>query len=365
MTADPVGHRGVADSDDCAIVGVSPAIRRAIATARQFAMTPLPILLMGPTGTGKELFAQEIHRWSGRRGRLVDVNCGALPRDLIEGELFGHRRGAFTGAARDSGGLIAHADSGTLFLDELSSLALEGQVKLLRALETREVRRVGDTAKRLIDFRLVAAVQNGLGKLVREGQFRIDLYQRLAGVVIDLPPLSERMEDALPLAAHFAALQRRTVGLGVEAVLDRHKWAGNVRELKTVVDRAVVLSSTGAVDAAAMLEAIDLGVGGESDPPVTISLEEKRRDDERDQLLAAAERNGWDRNRLARDLGVSVATMYRRFRLHGISHPHLSGNGASDHSHHSHPFSRAVRMGENFSPPIPGSAGLTRERKEG
>jgi transcriptional regulator with PAS, ATPase and Fis domain len=317
------------------IVGVSPSIQQALATARRFAPTMIPILLTGETGTGKELFAQAIHLWSGRCGPLVDVDCGALPRDLLEGELFGHKRGAFTGAATDTIGLIAHSDRGTLFLDELSSLPVEGQVKLLRALDTREVRRVGDTAKRRIDFRLVSAVQQGLARDVAEGRFRIDLFQRLAGAVIHLPPLAERMEDVEPLALYFLHQSSRMLAPGASALLRQYSWPGNVRELKAVVERAVILSNGPVVDPGALAEAIDLG-----SPEMRVM--ETRERQERADLIEAAYRNGGDRHRLARELGVSVATLYRKLRAHRISLI-----GAAGHSH------QYVENGENSSTPVP------------
>jgi transcriptional regulator with PAS, ATPase and Fis domain len=325
-------HSSDCSDHDTLVVGVSPAIKRAIEVARRFATSHLPILIMGETGTGKELFAQEIHRWSGRRGRLVDINCGALPRDLIEGELFGHRRGAYTGAT-DSAGLIAHADQGTLFLDELSSLPVEGQIKLLRALETREVRRLGDTAKRIIDFRLVAALQGRPGELVKSGRLRIDLYQRLAGVLIDLPPLSSRMEDVLPLVHHFTSLNKTVVNGRVNDILGRYEWPGNVRELKTVIERAIVLSRSGVVDSSSLAEAIDIGAIYEKDsqPP---SFEERRVLVERGELVAAGKRSGWNRQRIAKELGISIATVYRKLRFHRIDIPPVAFE--VEDSHHSH-----------------------------
>jgi transcriptional regulator with PAS, ATPase and Fis domain len=315
------------------IVGVSEAILNAVATARRFANTDLPILIVGETGTGKELFAKEIHRWSGRCGELVDVNCGALPRDLIEAELFGHRRGAFTGAASDSGGLIAQANKGTLFLDELSSLPLDGQVKLLRVLETKEVRRVGDTVKRQVDFRLVGAVQQSLDQDVRAGRFRLDLFQRLAGVVIRLPPLSRRREDILPLAEHFATLNNSRLGSGTGHVLDHYDWPGNARELKAVIDRAAVISERGVVDQEDLIEALSLGSasceessweGCELDSPT-----------ERMRVLRAAERNDWNWKRLAADLNMSRSHLYRKLGKLGISLSLLARAQDSRNSQHS------------------------------
>ncbi|MEO8201004.1 MAG: sigma 54-interacting transcriptional regulator [Gemmatimonadota bacterium] len=328
------------------IIGVSLAIRRAIETARQFADSELPILLMGETGTGKELFAQEIHRWSGRRGRLVDVNCGALPKDLIEGELFGHRRGAYTGAATDSEGLISHAQGGTLFLDELTSLPVEGQVKLLRTLETREVRRVGDTAKRQIDFRLVGAVQNGLALEVREGRFRIDLYQRLAGIVITLPPLMQRMEDVFPLAAHFSAQHQRLLGSGADVILERHGWPGNVRELRTVVERAVILAGPGVVSARSLVEALDLGADAGADQDMKEDMTTVRFERDRKRMQEAGDRLNWDPELLAKYFGISRATLYRWLKR---LRPSRRLGIQSHESHQSHRGRETGETRETFS----------------
>lgn len=204
-----------------AVVGQSPAFRSALDLTRQFAPTPLPILLIGETGTGKEVFAQEVHGCSGRRGLLVDVNCGALPREMVESLLFGHRRGAFTGALESARGLIEEADAGTLFLDEVLSLPLEAQAKLLRVLETGEIRAVGETSKRRVNLRVVSAAQPSLQAMVEEGEFRPDLLQRLAGVVIRIPSLMERGDDVIRLAEHFAWALDCTLANGVEDVLRR------------------------------------------------------------------------------------------------------------------------------------------------
>ena len=327
MSVDPVAMDG-----DTAIIGVSPAIRRAVATARRFAPTLIPILLTGETGTGKELFAQKIHQWSGRHGSLVDVNCGALPRELVEGELFGHRRGSFTGAASDTGGLIANADGGTLFLDELSTLPLDGQVKLLRALETREVRRVGDTQKRRIDFRVISAVQQGFAQEVEQGRFRSDLFQRLAGVIIHLPPLSERMEDIEPLTIHFLSQRERVLAPDASTLLNRYSWPGNVRELKAVMERAIVLTRSTSIEAQAVVEAIDLGNGYGPQPGLS-SESIIAHEAQRLQLLSAAERCAWNPRRLAAELQVSRATLYRRLRAMGISLSAFSQSHSLTESH--------------------------------
>lgn len=180
------------------LIGRSPAITAVRDRISRVARSNLPVLLIGPTGAGKEVVARHLHAMSNRRGRLVDVNCGALPRDMIESLLFGHRRGAFTGALETTVGYIARADGGTLFLDELASLPHEGQAKLLRVLETREVLPLGSGMAQRVDFRVVAAVQADIYTRVDSGQFRDDLFHRVAGLTLHLPGLGARPEDIEP-----------------------------------------------------------------------------------------------------------------------------------------------------------------------
>lgn len=301
------------------IVGECAAVRRAIALARRFAATPLPVLIVGPTGTGKELFAQHIHAWSGRGGALVDVNCGALPRDLIEGLLFGHRRGIFTGATETTCGLLEAADGGTLFLDELGNLSLEAQAKLLRALETNEVRRVGDTASRRLDLRVVCAVPTPLTAEIEGGAFRPELYQRVAGVVIALPPLCTRGDDVRLLGRHFAAAHGQRLAPSAEQLLGSYSWPGNVRELAAVVSRAAWLATGAVLDAEIVAEAIALGATpGDADAGGATGLADGDGRVRRD-LLEVCETHGWHAASVAAALAVSRATLYRRLNELGIS----------------------------------------------
>ena len=290
-----------------AIMGTSMAVRRAIGLVDRFARTQLPILVVGATGTGKELIAQRVHALSGRRGELVDVNCGALPGEMIESLLFGHRRGAFTGAVADSQGLIAQAHGGTLFLDELASLPLAGQAKLLRVLETREVRRVGDGAKVSVDFRLVAAVQEDLAVSAAKGAFRLDLAQRVSGVVVELPPLAERQEDIAPLAQHFAAMHGSALTRDALRLLMSHDWPGNVRELKVRIERAAIGSGRHLITAQELSEAMP-GNGRHLDAGHDASA-----------LVRACADAEWDAIRAAALLGISRATLYRRLKVHRLA----------------------------------------------
>lgn len=298
------------------IIGTSPAIRRALVVAERYARTSLPVLLVGATGTGKELFAQHIHDRSGRSGPLVDLNCGALPRDMVESLLFGHRRGAFTGAVESSVGHIERSDGGTLFLDELASLEPEGQRKLLRVLETGELQPLGAPHKRRLDLRVVAAVQDDIWTALDGGRFRRDLFHRVAGVVIELPALAARLEDVVPLAEHFAGLQRRRLEHGAECVLLNYAWPGNVRELRMAIERAAQLVPDGTLSPDALTEAIALGgmrlAAGSVVRRAGIGVE-------REQILSVLARTDWDVERTSALLSVGRTTLFKKLKACGIS----------------------------------------------
>src|SRR5581483_1497563 len=232
------------------IVGTRPAIKDALDTIRQVAFSDTTVLLIGETGTGKELLARELHAMSPRAVRpMVTVNCGAIAPGLIESELFGHERGAFTGALQRRIGRFEAADRSTLFLDEVSELPLEGQVKLLRALQEQEFERVGGTRPIRVDVRVVAATNRDLERDVAEGRLRPDLYYRLNVLPVHVAPLRERRDDISRLTRHFIAhfehkLGKHLTGIDPESLrrLQAHSWPGNVRELRNVIERACVLA---------------------------------------------------------------------------------------------------------------------------
>ena len=239
------------------MLGASAAMRETFALLERVAASDLTVLIEGETGTGKELAAEGLHEASGRPGALVPVNCGAIPRELLESELFGHEKGAFTGAARDRIGAFVAADRGTLFLDEVGELPLDMQAKLLRALERREVKAVGSDRIRAVDVRIVAATNRLLGREVQAGRFRQDLYYRLAVVIVRVPPLRTRLEDVRLLVDHVEdEIARRRAAAGQPprerldetaiAMLLRYDFPGNVRELRNIVERWAVLGATGA-----------------------------------------------------------------------------------------------------------------------
>ncbi|MEM9490801.1 MAG: sigma 54-interacting transcriptional regulator, partial [Myxococcota bacterium] len=230
-------------------IGVSEPIRHLFSLLSRVAPTDATVLLEGETGTGKEVIAESIHLTSHRvKGPFIVVDCGSIPRELIASELFGHARGAYTGAVGDKTGLIEAANGGTLFLDEIGELDLELQPQLLRALEKRQIRRVGENRSIPVDIRVVAATHRDLRDMVREGSFREDLYYRLAVIRTDVPPLRSRLEDIPLLASHFAeSIGRGGMPLSPTLMdkLCRHSWPGNVRELRNVVERALSLGHTG------------------------------------------------------------------------------------------------------------------------
>jgi transcriptional regulator with PAS, ATPase and Fis domain len=304
------------------IVTVSTVMLRALALAERFAKSNLPILVLGATGTGKELFARGIHQWSGRSGRFLDINCGALPTDLIEGELFGHARGAYTSATLDHPGLLSAASRGTLFLDELTSLPARAQVKLLRVLETGLVRRLGEAIDRPVDLRVVAAAHPGIGADLTNGTFRLDLYERLAGLVLYLPALSERREEVIPIARHFAQLRGVRLTADAEAFLLQHSWPGNVRELRNVIERAAILGSSTELDRSALAEAVALGMIPAASARASLEgskLSAKLGETDLETLCSTY---SWHALPIANALGVSRATLFRMLRARGLSLRH-------------------------------------------
>jgi DNA-binding NtrC family response regulator len=294
----------------------SDAMRRVLELARRVARVDSTVLVTGESGVGKERIARLVHEGSARAARpWVALNCAAIPEPLVESELFGHARGAFTGAAQDRPGLFEAASGGTLFLDEVGELPAATQPKLLRALETREVRRVGESLPRPVDVRLVAATNRDLAREVAAGRFRRDLLYRLKVVEIAIPPLRERPEDVLEIARlGLEAAARRhlraVAGFTPRAAdqLARYPWPGNVRELLNAVERAAVLCGD-RVDLDDLPEEVRTAQPGGTGPGArTLEWLEK------EAVLAALRENGGNRTRAAAQLGIGPATLYRRLR---------------------------------------------------
>ena len=284
----------------------SDAMHTLIAMATQVAHADVPVLITGPNGAGKEVLADIIHANSSvRSGPYLKVNLGALPQELIEAELFGTEAGAFTGA-RARVGRFEAANGGTLFLDELGNLAPAGQAKLLRVLQTGELERLGSNVTRRTSVRMIAATNTDLRAAIRDGKFREDLYYRLNVIELELPPLSRRREDILPLARHFLGTGRE-LAPEAERALIRHSWPGNVRELQNVIRRACLLSATPAIGA----EALGLPAAEPGDPAAEPVLE-------RSTIEQALERAAGVVAHAARDLGLSRQALYRRMEKLGI-----------------------------------------------
>ncbi len=310
------------------IVGRNGAFRKVRALIEKVRNTDAPVFISGESGTGKELVARTIHESGPRRnGQFVAVNCGAIPDPLLESELFGHARGAFTGAAREKAGLIEEADRGTFFLDEIGDLTLNLQAKLLRALEERSIRRLGETRPRAVDVRFVSATNKDLDNEVREGRFREDLYYRLKIIVIELPPLRERREDLVPLINHFADRYAREMRRprpyfsppALEMLL-RYAWPGNVRELQNEVRRCLVLASDGNLIREEHLSPA-INPRRESFPESSRRFAGARADFEKRFLLEALARCEFRRGRTAAEIGITRQGLFKLIRKHGIEVP--------------------------------------------
>jgi DNA-binding NtrC family response regulator len=280
------------------------------------------VLITGENGAGKELVAHALHALSRRAGGpFVKLNCAAIPKDLVESELFGHEKGAFTGALQARAGRLELADGGTLFLDEIGDLSLESQAKLLRAIETGEFERVGGTRTIRVDARIVSATNKDLGAAMEKGDFREDLYYRLNVLRIHVPPLRERRSDVPPMAARFLAAFRDAEGrpplaLSDEAaaLLEEYPWPGNVRELRNVMERAAVLCEGGEVRAGDLAAWLESPGGG--DRGVGLRAEVERR--EADAIRKALEQADWNVTQAAAGLGIDRTNLHRKMRKYGI-----------------------------------------------
>ena len=309
------------------IIGLSPSLESIVRNAKMVAATDVTVLIKGETGTGKELFANAIQRESSRADKpFICLNCAALSESLIESELFGHKKGAFTGAATNKTGLFEAADGGTVFLDEINSLPLSIQAKLLRFLESGECLAVGDTKVYQVNVRIIAATNADLNQQVKAGEFRRDLYYRLDVVPLELPPLARRLEDIEHLIKHFMAMVADKHGIdppkfskSALAVLKQYPWPGNIRELRNLCERLSILLAGSVVEAehlpreffskhnARELESFTL-------PDEGLNLESL----EKDLIQQALDRANGNRSKAAKLLGLSRDTLLYRMRKHGF-----------------------------------------------
>jgi len=293
--------------DLCGLVFESEAMRDLLTKATHIAPAEVPVLLTGPNGSGKEIIAAIIQANSSvRGGSFVKVNVGALPKDLMEAELFGAEAGAYTGATKVRQGRFEAADGGTLFLDEIGNLSLEGQAKLLRVLQTGEFERLGSSVTRRVKVRLISATNADLPQAIADGRFREDLYYRLNVIELKVPPLAERTDDILPLARHFLG-EQQTLGAAAQRALLAHNWPGNVRELINTIRRASLLSTGEEISPE------DLGLA--TTVPSEIAPE---REPDRAEIESALSRARGVIARAARELGLSRQALYRRMEKLGL-----------------------------------------------
>jgi formate hydrogenlyase transcriptional activator len=322
----PEGHTGAEFGE---IVGESLALKAVLGLTSIVAPTDSSVMILGETGTGKELIARAIHSLSTRcEQAFVKLNCAAIPLGLLESELFGHEKGAFTGAITQKKGRFELANKGTLFLDEVGDIPLELQAKLLRVLQEQEFERLGSNYTHKVDVRLVAATHRDLTAMVRQGTFREDLYYRLKVFPINIPPLRERTEDIPKLVLHFTGLYARRMNKKIEDIpsetmeaLVRYNWPGNVRELQNFIERAVILSPH-TVLRAPISELEPFSTRRRSNMPIS-SLEEL----ERDYIVRALEASGWivgGRSGAAERLGMKRTSLVYKMRKFCISRPYLA-----------------------------------------
>ncbi len=318
------------------LIAESPRMKKALALASKVAETDVTVFLAGESGSGKELIAKTIHRLSRRRnGPFISVNCAAIPEGLLESELFGYEKGAFTGAVRSHTGKFERASGGSIFLDEIGDLSSGLQAKLLRVLQERQVERLGGKNPVSIDLRVISATNKDIEGMLKEGLFREDLLYRLRVFEIEVPPLRERKEDIPLLTAHFLKTYSRQMGKKIESVsapamrlLLSYRWPGNVRELENVLQRAMVVEEGNALSeetiqevgaVAPISQGLVVPISGEAvPPPLKDKLETLRSEEEKRLILSALEKTRWRRQEAAGLLGMSRKSLFLKMKKHGL-----------------------------------------------
>ena len=303
------------------IIGSSSAINKVFNLIKSVANTDSNVLITGRSGTGKELVAKALHYSSNRKNKaFIAINCGAISDNLIESELFGHKKGAFTGAVSDKDGFIKAANGGTLFLDEIGEMPLNLQVKLLRAIQEREYTPVGTTSAIPVNVRFIASTNKDLEQQIKEGTFREDLFYRLNVIEIRLPSLKERPEDIPVLANHFVDKYRNQMNKKIKGINDKamralvnHEWKGEVRELENIIERAVIFCNEDYITQSHLPESFGTG-DNISVLPFTGSLEDSVKKYERDIILNSLENNDFNKGKTAEELNVGLSTLYRKLK---------------------------------------------------
>jgi DNA-binding NtrC family response regulator len=310
------------------IVGQSKALKHILQQIKEVSDSTAKVLILGDSGAGKELVAHAIHFNSIRKGKpYVKLNCAAIPSELLESELFGHRKGSFTGAVSDRKGKFIEADGGTLFLDEIGNMSLQLQSKLLRVLEDSEVEVIGENIPRKVDVRIVSATNQNLEEMISKGTFREDLYYRLNVVKIFIPPLRERVEDILPLAYHFLKefnnsynKQVLNIKAQVEALLINYEWPGNVRQLRNAIEKMVLFNHSGEICYEEAINALELGQSPPSaDEADEILLKNAVHNFERKYILLTLQKHNWKISETADALGIDRSNLFKKMRKYGLN----------------------------------------------
>jgi two-component system nitrogen regulation response regulator NtrX len=317
------------------MIGDSAALKQVMAAVGRAAPTNATVLIQGESGVGKELVARTIHRNSLRsRERFVQVNCAAIPEELIESELFGHEKGSFTGATEKQVGKFEQADRGTIFLDEVGDMSAKTQAKVLRVLQEGEVERLGSARTIKVDVRVIAATNKNLEEEIEKGRFREDLYFRLAVIPIFVPPLRDRPEDIPPLVRHFMDLFSRENNVRPKRItpaaldaLTRHRWKGNIRELRNTVERVIIMSGGDTIDVADLPDVVrspwrglaSPKQGGDSEPAKAGTLREFKDMSERAYLVQKLRENGWNISKTAEVIDTPRSNLYKKLEQYQIS----------------------------------------------
>jgi DNA-binding NtrC family response regulator len=314
------------------LVGVSQAMKSILSRIMEVADTPAKILIMGESGTGKELVAWAIHHSSKRRGKpYIKLNCAAIPAELLESEIFGHRKGSFTGAIADRNGKFIEADEGTLFLDEIGDMSYLLQAKVLRVFDSGEVEVIGENVPRRVDVRIIAATNQNLEQLIAAGKFREDLYYRLNVVKILIPPLRERPEDVLPLSYHFLNefnnkynKQILSISSQAESVFTQYEWPGNIRQLRNIIEKIVIFSHSREIGYSEIMSALEVETPlNQTDrdgiPGDTLSLKNAIHEFEKKYLQTVLGKFNWKINQTAQALGIDRSNLFKKMRKYGLN----------------------------------------------